>query len=882
MNVVRQWMIKPFRGKFPLGTLALITAATMLLTSCNPTELTGTSARSNITNNSDGSLDGKAFIYRDSPRLAGPKYGPANPDMSLFTDRRIPELITDNTTLTTNCTFGFSTVSNCVHSRSNETQVQNLPRREDRTWIFPVASPEFYQVNAAYHNQLGINTFLESLYEYTMRLNNLNNIGFQAGIPRSTPRYLEANGSFWFRGVLNPDGRLFKNQFLTSFSQCNQDANASFSPAGPEICLGSFKVFPNFWFVQDPTVIYHELGHALVSIMMNLRNGQGLSSSMTAHPLRSNLGSYGYSEAGAINEGIADFYSFVINGRAHIGEWGLGRTAEQSRPMRESDPLHIAGVSATSEGRLSYPQYVLYDPNNPDKPFEDVHYAGQIISHYLVALTDSLREKCLSNVQPSIAHKESSSWVMMLLAETLSEIGDLNARGIDYGVPFSDTSLFFNNLDPSNSYVWAQHMNQPGFRRFFQVFAKNIYKFITGQPAGPMVTPNLAISGVCPLFTKTDSERLLDDYGLLLFRTYNNNGNSTKDPTKFYRHAIPSIPAQPLTPVVETNRRKSALVSKQLLELAKRDEQTPSAISYYIIDNRTDMQNLLQELLFKGFAVPLSSEVASVDYNNNNIKISPGEIVAIIPNLFNASNTTMAGVQLLATDWDHVHVTDTTTGNFKPCVIDTVTTVDQGGQATTPDQVTDNDVLRPNSCHANRYPDRNYQRLIKNTSTNLFPEQAAAPVCLVQLEEGNSTRWVSQNEFRRRQGLSLVDKDCLGFSTSTQTNSDFTFNPHECLVRFLPGANDAFFSKIDPQKNYFETVVKESEQKQFNTGNLLVMEINKWIPPGTKFRCRLRARFNNCSDCFNETTAPFDDFLDYEFNGPNPFKVINFDFEIND
>ncbi len=62
----------------------------------------------------------------------------------------------------------------------------------------------------------------------------------------------------------------------------------------------------------------------------------------------------------------------------------------------------------------------------------------------------------------------------------------------------------------------------------------------------------------------------------------------------------------------------------------------------------------------------------------------------------------------------------------------------------------------------------------------------------------------------------------------------------------------------------------------------MIMEVNKWIPPGTKFRCRLRARFSNCSDCYNDSTNGSDDFLESEMNGKKPFKVLNFEFDVND
>lgn len=163
---------------------------------------------------------------------------------------------------------------------------------------------------------------------------------------------------------------------------------------------------------------------------------------------------------------------------------------------------------------------------------------------------------------------------MMLVAETLSEIGDLNAKGVDdFGSPFV-LDIFFNNLNPNDSYLWSQVINQTTYRRFFQILAKNIYKYITPS-----------IGGLCPAFTKNDSEKLLDDYGLLLFKTYNDNGNSSTDRTVTYTDAVSFIPSQPLTSVTETNRRKSVLVSKELLSLAKRPTalRMPLAIILLII-----------------------------------------------------------------------------------------------------------------------------------------------------------------------------------------------------------------------------------------------------------------------------------------------------------
>ena len=845
MKVVRQWMTKSFIFIVPvLG----------LVSSCNPTEITGTGVKSNVIVN-DGSWDGKAYVYQENPTILAGKTVPfSSVNISKYLDRS-PAFITDNTNLTGNCTlsvmYGSNTVEECLKVRPQSTSPDiDLPRKPDRTYIYNTGSPEFYQVNALYHASKGANKFFDKLAWA------FNVVRGTTLIPKSIPYYLKDTEMFWLKAVQNAEAKQFQKSFLTIYSQCDFEANAFFDPAGPSMCLGTIDAAPNFNVVQDPSIIYHELGHALVSVMLNLRNGtRDMYGNYSYHPLRSNLGSYGYDEAGSINEGLADYYSYVMRNRETIGEFGL-TPINAVRPLSESAPGHITGISESSEGRLSYPQYLLYNPNSPDDPVEDVHYAGGIMTHYLVALTKSLKNECSLTSEADGGHDVATSYVMLVLAESLSELGDLKAKGIDLssGFPFTD-ALYFNNLDETNSYLWNQVVNPVSYRRFMQVFSKNLYKYVT--------------KSLCPSFDKTDSEKLLDDYGLLLFKTYNNNGNSTKDRTKVYSNVTGvgsfSSWSTSLLSVAEDNRRKSVLISKNLIDLAAKTDAFPDRVGFYIIDSPNEIQDFLNALLFKGYTVPFSTNVAGTVYNNSNVKVSPGEIVGVIPNLVNNSNSVMAGVQLLANDWDHVHITDTASGNFKPCVLDATTTVDQGGEA-------------GNTCTSTQM---SYTRLLKNSSGQ-FPTEAAAPVCLVQLEEGDSTRWVSQNEFRKKQGLSLLDKDCLGYSANGSADTDFTFNQHECLARFLPGANDASFSKIDPQKTYYESVIKDSEAGIFNAGNLLLLEVNKWVPPGTKFRCRMRARFSNCSDCYTDGTNSNDDFIDGEFNGSKPFKVINFEFDVND
>lgn len=865
MIVVRQWMTNSIKPALACSQGALL-ISTFILASCNPTEITSSGQRAGTTYTS-AEMANKAYIYRESPYITeGMDYG-VNKGMKSSTDTRVPELITTNSLLKGDCTLSLfnnsSSVMDCIRSYDSKTAAQQLlPRKADGTWVFPTNSSEFYQVNGLYHVQAGANKFFDKL-KFTY--DSLYSHPLFVSKTKSTPKYLPDTKMFWFQAITPANDNYFRNNFLSSYALCNLELNASFSPAGPDLCFGKWSAHTSFFFVQDPSIVYHELGHALIAVMMNMRNGSKSLSGLDYHALRSNLGSRGYDEAGSIGEGVADYFSFVMNKRTHIGEWALGKTLQASRPMSEDDSAHISGIDTTSEGRLSYPQYLLYDPNHPTVPFEDIHYAGQIVSHYLVALTKEFQNQCIIPTT-SDPHEVATSYVMMLLAETFSEIGDLKAVGLDAmnGLAY-EPGYRFNNLDEFSSYMWAHVVNPPTYRRFFQTMSKNILKYMT--------------NGLCSGFDKNESEKLLDDYGLLLFKTYNNNNSSTKNKNvQFNTNNGQLTTLSAPTPIEESNRRKTVLVSKQLVSLAP-PNATNDVASYYLIDDVASVNNLLQNLLFKGYPMNPSTGVASVNYNNNNVKVSPGEIIAVIPNLLNSSNSTMAGVHLLANDWDHVHITDTTgdTGNFQPCVVDTVTTTAQGGQ----DGLTCGNTLTDYTRHIKREVS---PAVFKYRTT-----EAVAPVCLVQLEEGPVTRWVSQNEFRKKQGLELQDKDCLGYG-GTAYNEDFTFNPHECLVRVLPGANSAFYSKIDAQKSYVETMRSGNPDHVFNAGNAVMFEVNKWIPPGTKFRCRLRAKFSNCSDCFSDQTDSNadgivdsnDDFVDSEFNGSKPYKVINLEFDVND
>lgn len=842
----------------------------LFFVACNPAEVTKSGSRSSyaISQNT-------AYVYKDNPVIiAGANTG-LPIDISRFISGN-PEFITAKTQLKSDCTIAFEsnlifptyqtdTETDCVDSRSKKDASEvSLTKQADGSWYFVAGTNEFYQVNTLYHINLAKDKFLAKIGKSMTKLHTY----YSALDPRSAvnnqrkqlPLYLKDSNLYWFKAITPTLDSYFKYNYLTSFANCDLDRNASFSPAGPELCFGKdSSKSSTFRFAQDPSIVYHELGHAFVSLMMNYRNGTNPSSFTT---LRSNLGQLYYDEAGAINEGLADYFSYMVNARTHVGEWGLGRYYKASRALTESDPLHtIDGINTTPEGRLSYPLYLNYDPNYPTLPAEDIHYAGQITTHYLVALTEELKMACYATEVPETQHENATDIVVGTMAETLSEIGDLRSIGIDttMGTPINTTASYFNNLDPDSSFVWTHIVNPPNHRRFYQIFAKNLNKMLKAYPE-------------CSSYSLPNIEKLLDDYGLLLFRTYNDDLDSTtfSNNEPGYVDLNTSL-TKTLTPVSSANRRKTVLVSKSLVSLAN-DTNRPMA---YIVDNRSSINTIISALLFKGTPVTISSGIAGTEYNNGNAKISPGEIVGVIPNILNSSNSTVAGVHVLANDWDHVQFNpsslgSTTSAKFNPCTLpgsgDDLT-VDQGGVPCTSTLKT-------------------YKRAVGNVVANPpYAGQAVAPVCMVQLTEAGSTKWVSQNEFRAKtNGLNLMDKDCLGYTSNfASSNPDLGFNPHSCLVRFLPGADQAVMSKIHSQKTFAETLAADTgTTPKFNSSSALLMEVNKWVQPGTKFRCRLRVRFTNCDDCYHDPAKNNDDFLDYEYNGAKPFKVINLEFEVRD
>ncbi|MCO4753549.1 MAG: hypothetical protein KC478_03660 [Bacteriovoracaceae bacterium] len=873
------------------ASFAIFMASTMLLSSCQEALQASKSGTREDAISGDFYYTGNGYVYESNPIISSGYSSLSYPNMSDYVSATY---VTELPYLETPCYFKFGQTNEDCFKVLNNTSTSIPLQANNGGWDYTVGSDEFYQVNTFYH----VNKMLKRFYQALEGAHATAHTYGQNLVPPAAKYDIENTLSFWLaKGLRDPndyDNILgVTNSTLNVYSKCYLDPfNAYYSPSENKLCLGWNDTNSFLYAAQDPSVIYHELGHVLVKVMMNQRNISYNMPSYHATPFQSELGSLFYDEAGAINEGVADWFSYFVNGRTHFGEWALGRFFNASRALTEDDPIHDGRVSKSSGERLAYPEYLHYDPNDPDSSTEDIHYAGQIISHYLTSLTEDLKTTC------SASHEEAGDMVLTVLNETFAEVGDMSAKGSDVFDQFirsEDVNLgaFFTNMNNQQAYLWGHQVNPTNFRKFSQILAKNINYNITNKS--------------CSQFTKDKSEKLLDEYGLLLFKNYGENkkgvmftdlggGNIQKTDTTYAdafsdmftncstNHFIYPVdnycPLGTNTLVNESNRRNSVLIAKEFLEYPdNRDGVSPA----YIVDERGPIETLLANLLYEGSPVQTSEGTAGVEYNNNNIKISPGEIVGININMFNNSNSTMGGVQILANDWDHMKLDDPSKtyvnrvenrndakdiANWSPCQIDGWPGVDENGVAS------DGDTTEGNCDYVTR---DNFVVELDGTNNQKYNLDASQPICLVQNSSENETLWVSQ-DFHRRTELGLEASQCL----NPPAYSGDDFNPNECLIRFLPGADQAVLGKINPQKSWAQTLTDDSVSGLTIQQNAItLMEVNKRIRPGTTFNCRLRARFTNCSDCFEDADSG-EEYADYEMAGAKPFKVINFKFTVVD
>lgn len=670
----------------------------------------------------------------------------------------------------------------CFEVRSNNDSLSSL-QTTDGKWAFDVYSPEFLQVNTFFHLNKIFDMFFSNLtYSYSRAFDSLSNPTYDSALPLGL-----LSSSNVFKGFNTP---------LMAYSSCDFENNAKFVSATYSLCFGYNLNHPKIMFAQDSSIIYHETGHAFQKLQLNFRNYASI--------VKVDMGN-SIDEAASIGEGLSDYYSYYVNGRPHFSEWIVGKFYNASRPMTESDPLYGPEISTDPDQRLSYPQYLGFDPIDPSTLVMDIHEDGKIISHYLVALTEDLKAKC------AMTQREASDLIIHLVSETLAEHGDLSSKGTEKNV----SGISKINLNSDRSFDWFKTTNPINFRTFIQTFAKNILNNLGNADL------NRCNGGI---YTKDQTESLIDQYGLLLFRTYNENRNLA-NPQSVTNTSVNAL-----------NRKKSVLISKSLLIL----DPSTNASSAFVIDDRTTIKESLMTLKEQGVIGSLSGQTPSdLGFNNNNGKVSPGEVVAVSLNLYNNSNSTMAGVQILANDWYHANASGS------PCQFTTAVSNDQWPL------ISEGGVPCP---------------LIKASEASDF-----TPLCFVQSNENSSTKWVSQKDFKTK--MALENSSCLD-----------PMNDKDCFFRTIKGVDQANFSKINSKSTWAKTFANSSTGAPPipSSANLIFFEVSKHIPPGTVFDCRMRVRFSNCDDCYHDSKRSNYDYTDTDYNGPTPYKIIHLQIPVID
>ena len=202
-------------------------------------------------------------------------------------------------------------------------------------------------------------------------------------------------------------------------------------------------------------------------------------------------------------------------------------------------------------------------------------------------------------------------------------------------------------------------------------------------------------------------------------------------------------------------------------------------------------------------------DLVNTDYNNSNHKISPGEVIGVALNLFNDANTPMGGVHTLANDWDHVKVEN---GQTKMC-----NTFEDGWPAPS-DGGALPDILPISEGDCGYITRENGQQITRNE-----PNETIAPICFLLYRDENETHWVDQQTYMERVGGNL--SDCL--------RDD---EPLACYFRVIPGADQAWYSKLDPNKQLARLPTPKS--------TFFSEEGNSFLFEGFQYLCYLKSIAN--------------------------------------
>jgi len=250
----------------------------------------------------------QALVYEFNPVVLSndKNFGKPNYDRVLTAGT-----ITSGSTLEYECDFTqFLTSSFSQNSNNDDTCMSVLKDtsastqsigRTNNSWTFTTYSDKFYQVNIFYHVKKIMDRFLDSL-SYVQKTVHIDDDDIQ--IPPATKANMADTLSYWLIDKTNVSSDIFD---IKVYSKCDLPSiNASFDDAKNTICMGHVASDPDFFITQDPSVIYYEMGHLFVKILINQRNKNvqmnlvGLTDD--SEYLISDLGFTYYDEAGGFNE----------------------------------------------------------------------------------------------------------------------------------------------------------------------------------------------------------------------------------------------------------------------------------------------------------------------------------------------------------------------------------------------------------------------------------------------------------------------------------------------------------------------------------------------------------------------------------------------------
>ena len=109
---------------------------------------------------------------------------------------------------------------------------------------------------------------------------------------------------------------------------------------------------------------------------------------------------------------------YIFNPLALEGENG-------ARHVSEASASHATGISTNEEDRLSYPQFITYNPELPSEIIEDVHIECLVASHFLTALKKDMVDYC------KMDKDKVGRDLLNMLTETYAYLGDLSTTAND-------------------------------------------------------------------------------------------------------------------------------------------------------------------------------------------------------------------------------------------------------------------------------------------------------------------------------------------------------------------------------------------------------------------------------------------------------------------